>query len=385
MFFSKKEVLTKEEIDEQLATIDYQLETGEYAEAMSLIKQLEKSEPNQVAYHLGLIYRCGWGVEPDEQKARMYFSKALSVTNNYTDYTWYFHGLYCFNDRKYDDAIKAFKIAEEYGVEYAPVLLATTYSSAALDYRNLACRTLKMNELTQLNAVATKYAVLAENKYMEVADKFSDTMEIAHWVSLGRMAQLLYNMACRGELSMDISSDNSFGTWMQNSFKMMGGRYNDEMHQKMWGNVVTVCDFMDEHGMSVVAEYFRAACGLLDCELHSSAEALYRVRWHMKKVGELRATMQASASIELAGYMTDVTESFKKMDKKYGSYIVGMISAGQLPNISIAYPEGKAPAVESCENFMQMYHEIANAPKRTSNNTGFMNKGKKGLFGFLKK
>lgn len=385
--FSKTINLSADEIINRMNAIDKMIVAKDYDNAISEAKALEKEAPNYAAYHLGMCYHLGYGVEENPDRALSYYSSATSIDNHFLKSVWYMGGLLLFTAKEdYDQAIKWFENAEQLGEKDAGLFLALSYYKMAMQFRGYATKTLKLDEMTQANAVAVKYARLSQNKYLAIADSNADSITPSHWVCLGWCTQLLYNLACRGELSTNIVDDNSLTTWIGNSFKLVGGTMNEDLHAKFLAEAAYIFSVMDKCGWEIISEYFRASCGLLDSELHKSAKAFYRVRWHMKRIGELRSKVGPSVAAELERYMIDVNQRYEKMDKKYGSYVISFAQAGELPDLTPSYLEGQAPSPESCESFMQMYQEIRSMPvssasEKSSTLKTFLTKG---LIGVLK-
>lgn len=379
--FSARTKLTPDEILARMDAIEAKLGQQQYKEAFADATALEKEAKNYGAYHLGVMYHLGWGVAVDYDKALNYYNAATVIENRFISFVWYMGGLlYLHKLDKPDNAAEWLEKAEALGYPDAPLWLANAWFRSAMKFREYARRTLRMDECTQANYLATRNAIKAQNKYLEIGEKNPAAVPYDHAVCLGRCVQLLYNLSCRGELSMDVTSDNSFSSWLGNSFKVVGGTMNNELHARMLANATLTCDALDRWGLELVGEYFRAACGLLDAELHHSAEAFYRVRWHMKRIGEIRGRYDYANQV--GSLLTDVMESYEKMDKKYGANVVAMMREGKMPDLSASYLDGKVPDPESCQNFMDLVQQVRSAPA-TSTNSG--KKEKKGLLGFLRR
>ncbi len=381
--FSSKPSLSEEEIDERLTAIADLYDQERYEELFREATELDKEAPGHGAFFLGFLYSMGEAVEEDAQKAMMYFRNGTNVNNYYTQQCWLLGGIQLFSDDAYAEAIRWLERAREFGDdedETALPTIAACEAKLAFQYRERACNTLRMDELTQTNAVVVEYAVHAQDLFMECAKRFPESMEVYNWVMFGQCAELLYNMTCRGELSMNMTDSNSLSTWLGNSFRMAGGANDQKFHDEMLQNVAVVCDAMDVGGRPLIGEYFRAICGLLDSELHHSAEAFYRVRWHMKRIGELREIDEDAE--EIARLCGEVNILFKKMQKKYDRLVVDMMRRKQMPDLTPSYLPGKAPAPQSCAKFMAMLNDAASG---TATASPFGGQEKKGLFSFFRR
>ena len=379
-FFSRKPSLTPDEILERMNVVDALLNDDHYQDAYDAAMALEKEAKGYGSLHLALMYHGGWGVKEDYDKALSYYQAATVIDNHYLARVWYNGGHLYIHLEDYDKAAEWLEKAEALGYDDSSLWLAFAWCNSAIKYRNYACKTLRINELTQANLVASNLAVKAQNKYMSLAQKDPDSVDSAHMVLMGRCALLLYNMACQGELSMDVTADNSLRSWVGNSFHMVAGSRNDAFHAQLLENAVCVFAVMEKAGHPIPAEYFRARCSLLDAEVHHSAEAFYRARWHMKRIGEFRA-QEPETFEEIHEMFMDVDEAYAKMDHKYGNTVTSMMRKGQHPDLSPSYPAGQAPAPESCKSFMDLLERIQSAPFQPVPE----NKEKKGLLGFFRK
>lgn len=377
--FSKKPSLSETEIEEQLNIIMNLYTNERYEDVLHAARALERQAPGHGSYFLGMLYYTGEGVEEDCQKALMHFQKGTTVNNAVTEFCWQMGGIVLFSDERYAEAAEWFVRAKELGADEDTVLpnLASCWAYLAFEHREKACKTLRMDQLTQTNAVVLNYTTNAQTTFLEVAKTYPESMDPCHWILLGRCAQLLYNMACRGELSMHMTDNNSLSTWLGNSFRMAGGANDQSLHDDMMYNVAMVCDAMDRGGRPLIGEYFRALCGLLDSQLHHSADAFYRVRWHMKRIDELRALDEDAA--EIAESCDDIDDLFEKMQKKYDRMVMDMMRARQLPDLTPSYLPEKVPDPQSCAKFMVMFNDAA------SSHSAPPQKEKKGLFGWLKR
>ncbi len=372
---NKQEIhATREEIDELL------VEDPE--KALTKIKILNNKYRYTADFYLGLAYFSGFGVEIDKDEARKRFLNAVSLHDDLEGDALLFLG-YLYQDIDIEKALDYFVKAENLGCKDAIEQTADCLFTIAMELRNAACKTLKMNEYTTYNSSAIEYAIASISQFFLIAEDNEMDMEIGSWCCFGRAAQFLYNVACRGEFTTEIKTDNTITSYISSGFNTFMQKTDTSLHQKYWDCLVAVCAAMDNNGYELIGEYFRALGGLLDAKLNKSAEAFYRVRWHMKRIGELRKSVSLDNSVEIHQTLSDIDDEFEKMGKKYGAITDGMLRKGEYPYLQPSYPNGKAPTVESCQNFMEMlnhYKSLPFTPTQVSNN-----KQRSGLFGLFRK
>lgn len=422
------------EINELIQKIDASIVEERYDDTARLSFELFKTEDASGYYYMGICYSNGYGMEEDCEKALACFDmsakkgyeKAESLllcaylminTQEYEDAAEYAAEAYALGEKSAAgaagcayhlsdnnaEAAKWYKRSFEAGddealiylgristeendyeqaaiylsealkrnVEGARVAFSDACASYALELREYAAKQLNMSEYTQYNAAAVTNALQAQAEYTAAVDAEPDSMSVISWVLFGKMGQLMYNLACRGELNAQVS-DNSAKSYISNSIRMTLASMSGDDHLEWWDNAMQICAIMDRHGAGIVAEYTRAGCCLLDAECHHSAQAFYRARWHMKRVGELRAsqTLFDEEDMEiLFNSMSEVDKSAQKLNKKYGAIVREMIQSGQYPDIQREYPDGMAPHPSECENFMSMYNDMQN-PASASAATG---------------
>lgn len=367
---NQKQKLSAEDIQERLNELDGYFSEQNYKTCISKAKQLDAVAPGHGAFFLGLCYNFGYGIEIDYSKALSYFKDASAVENEYTGLAFFRCGiLYMtefFDARKpvayHEKMVKNFTQAETHGARVASVYLAYSYHLKAMDFRGMAARTLIPSEASQANAVAVNNAVSSIEKYTQVAKGRPKDMDLNHWLNFGLNTLMLYKMACTGELAQGISTENSLGTLVKSSFRIVGSKMSGDEAQAVLAENAAIYDIMDQNGRRLVAEYFRAYCALVEADDHHSAEAFYRARWHMKMFGELLDKVTSSQdTVTLSSFINDITALYEKLQKKYGSHLISFARQGKLPNLTVSYLPGNAPAVRSCQSFMDMINELRGA------------------------
>ncbi len=347
--------VSKQEIDSAREEIDQLLFDDP---EMALDKIFELNDKCQYAadYYLGIAYSLGLGVEENQERALHFFRNAVLLHDDLEGDALYFIGLYYQNCGDYQEALQYYNMAVDKDCDDAFEKAAVCLYSLSNECRTVAAKTLKMDEFTLYNSYAIEYALQSISLFSSIVADVDEDMEIVSWCCFGRATQFLYNVACRGEFTTEIKQDNNFLSYLSGGFDTFSQRNDLEFHEHYWQYLVAACYAMDNHGHEIIGEYFRALGGLLDAELHHSAEAFYRVRWHMKRIGELRKNISAEEAAEIHEILSDVDDSYKKMSKKYGALTDSMISRGEYPNLEPSYFENSVPTVESCQNFMDMFN-----------------------------
>lgn len=401
-FFSKSKTpsLSGEEIKARLDELEQCFAAKDYGTCIAKAQQLDKEAPGYGSFHLGLCHELGYGTAADADKALTYYEAAVEVDDQFTGLAYYRCGILymttLFDANKPIDChtkmLENFQKAEEHGAAVATCYTAYAHNLLALDSRVMATKTLRMSEISQFNAVAVAHAASSIAKYEEAAQQSpQNNMDLFQWMRFGLNTVLLYKMACTGELAQGVQVEDSLKTLFKSSFRIVGSQMSGDAAQGMQANNAAVFDFMEQSGRRTVAEYYRAYCALVDAGDHHSAEAFYRARWHMKMYGELKSKdTSAQNAVTYAQFDGgDLEPLYQKMQKKYGSYVIDFARQGKLPDLAPSYLPDKAPAVESCQSFMDMVAELrggagGEAPaaepqgKRKSTFAGFMLGGIRG-------
>jgi len=298
-----------------------------------------------------------------------WYIKAYNAGDN--DAAFILGNIYIIKDQ-YDEAVKYLTIADKNGVSGAKSKLALCTFNYANELRNYAAKQISMSEYSQTNAAAITNYLNTQYLYYHAASDSEEReyMFISDYIILGRATSMLYNLAVRGELSVDMVEDNSIRSYFTNSFKLVSGAMNKAEHEKWWNNAMNACALMDVCGFPIVGEFFRAECCLTDCELNHSAEAYYRARWHLKNIGEMRGDIKKydmDDLVTLFQSVGDIEEHAEKLSKKYSASMQSMMSGGIMPDLTRDYPDGKAPDPKSCKSFMEM----VKGKTTVSNNTNY--------------
>lgn len=317
----------------------------------------------------------------DNNGAMKWYTKAADAGD--TD-AYQFLGIQHMHNNNFDAAFHWLTKADQAGVSGTKARLAMCCYKLAVQLRDHATKQLNMSEYTQSNAAAiTHYLNCQHLYYQSIRDSEErEEMNIEDYIILGRATSMLYNLACRGELSVDIVTDNTMMSYLTNSFKMVGGAMNDAEHEKWWNNAMNACALMDLGGFPIVGEFFRAECCLINSELHHSAEAYCRARWHLKRIGEMRSERgkyNVDDLVSLFQSVGDIEDYSEKMGKKYSATLQSMLAEGRLPDLTPDYLPGKAPDPRSCKNFMKM--ASGSAHSAAGGNTDSPLKKLLGLFG----
>ena len=349
-------MITQEAINQHLANIDEYYAAGDYAAIFREAKVLYDGTDGTYPYFLGACYLNAWGTQCDYYWAAKYLEEAAKHKDNY-DYACHLAGLAYYRKAEYPQAIEWLAKAEEAGVNDAIVFLADAAAAAALNLWPKVSNYIIPAEFAQGVEIVKQYIAIAMDKYEKAALTTPQLMSNAFWCGFGNMGILLYHLSTRGCLNIEDNQNSLFSSMVSAGFQMLGSQWDHEAHRNIYQIGVTICDFMADNGAELVSEYFRAFLSLLESERHNSAEAFYRARWHMKRIGELRKEVDPQAAEEVAGYLKDVDIKYQLQNRKYGSMVISMMRSGRLPDISVSYGEGRVPAVESCENFMNMFNE----------------------------
>lgn len=317
----------------------------------------------------------------DTNGAIKWYTKAAEAGD--TD-AYQFLGVHYVRNNDFDAAFHWLTKADQAGVSGTKAQLAMCCYKLAVQLRDHAAKQLNMSEYTQSNATAIMHFLNCQHLYYQsIQDpEEREEMNIEDYIILGRATSMLYNLACRGELSIDIVTDNTMMAYFKNSFKMVGGAMNDAEHEKWWNNAMNACALMDLGGFPIVGEFFRAECCLISSELHHSAEAYGRARWHLKRVGEMRSERgryKVDDLVSLFQSVSDIEDYSEKMGKKYSAALQSMLAAGNLPDLTPDYLPGKAPDPRSCKNFMKM----VSGSTRTSASSGSSESPIKKLLGLF--
>ena len=400
-FFSKSKIpgLSGEEIKARLDELEKCFAAKDYETCIAKAQQLDREAPGYGSFHLGLCHELGYGTAADAAKALAYYEAAVEVEDEFTGPAYYRCGVLAmttfFDANKAMDChttmLKNFQKAEEHGTAVAALYVAYSYNLLALDCRELATKTLRMSEISQANAVAVAHANASIAKYIQVVQQRPQDMDLFQWMRFGLNTVMLYKMACAGELAQGVQVEDSLKTLFKSSFRIVGSQMSGDKAQAMQAQNAALFDFIEQNGQRTVAEFFRADCALVDAGDHHSAEAFYRARWHMKMFGELRSKVTSTQDAETFANFTaiELEPLYEKMQKKYGGYVIDFARQGKLPDLTPSYLPEKAPAVESCQSFMDMVAELrggagGEAPaaepqgKRKSTLAGFMLGGIRG-------
>ncbi len=377
-------MITQEAIQQHLDNIDVHFANNDHAAIFNEAKLLSEGTNGQYSYFYGACYLNGWGTETNLALAAHYLVMAANHRDTY-NYACYLAGLAFYRQRKYPEAIEWLIKAEKEEVTDAPLFLADSCAGVALELWNKVRYYSIPSEFAEGVKMVKAHLFLAIEKYMVGADASPNIINNDLWLGFGRMALLLYNLSSSGVLDADELNGDSLMDMFDAGMHMIGAKWDMDAHNEIFGYSIEICDFMAERGAELVAEYFRAYLSLLESERHKSAEAFYRARWHMKRVGELRNQMDPLAANQVVIAMQDIDDKYRLVEHKYGNAVLGMMRNGRLPDLTVSYGQGKAPDPQSCQNFMQMlYHEqaMANAPQKAAPSGGKAGGFLKNLFKF---
>ena len=351
-------MISEERINQYLTNIDDCFAAGDFSSLYKTAKVLCKETDGKYSYFMGACYWNAWGTEFDMDKALYYLENAALNNDNYM-YATFITGIIYYRKARYDKAIEWMSAAEKAGNDDAIVFIADSAAAIALAEWN-DTRKCRLHDKVVAGVRNVKnYLNFAVEKYMEAANTAPQSMTNGFWCGFGNMHVLLYNLSTTGYLNLEGTHGGSLSANVSAGLHLFFEKTDNDAHDKIYDIGISACDFMAAHGAVLVAEYFRAFFALFESERHNSAEAFYRARWHMKRVGELRREADAQEAEELANTMTNLglETKYKAQEKKYGNMVLGMMRSGEYPSINRSYGEGLAPAVESCENFMQMFKQ----------------------------
>lgn len=352
--FSRKPKLSPEEILRRMDEIDGMIGRDEYRQAFAAAKELERFAPVHAAYFLGACYFKGWGVKQDTALAMSYLKKALDIDNEYLKDAYAMGGFALMDAEEHGEALDWLLKAEELGATGLDWHIATTCADLAIELCEMAPEVYGTEDYADLAETMGSFADAAQSRFLALAFSDPDEMSYTDYIVLGRCVQLLYTLSCRGEMGRDTAEEAANRDLIGNDFPDFP-EGDDRRHLVA---ALYVCSVMDRYGWPIIGEYFRLACWLTDCDVHRSPEAFYRAKWHLKRIEELRARLDPELAEELDDTFEDLMDTYRAAENYFSSVIIDMAQAGMLPDISLSYPTGQAPAPESCAAFMRLYEKL---------------------------
>lgn len=378
-YFSQNEI---QSLNERLNSF---ILSGDHNGIFQTSLQLESTGSLLGAYWLGSCYLNGWGTQIDNNLGAKYCEKATACDiPSIKPYAYYNAGVGYYRLGEYDDAIQLLQYAESLNVAMATVFIADAYAALAFCNWDIVRNIRTQNDMADGLTIIKVCINNAQDKYLEAATEHPETMTPAFWCGFGNVGVLYYNLATQGLLNVERIDETSLIDYFFAGANMVSEKWNTEKQETVYNIGVLSCEVMEDCGAEFIAEYYRAYLSLLDSERNKSAEAFYRARWHLKKVGELRSVVGEAVANEVAGYLTDVDVKFKALDKKYGGIVHSMMRSGRFPNLQPSYFNIEVPPVESCRKFMDMFYEVrsaGNTVQQPASNAP--SKEKKGFFSKL--
>lgn len=369
-------MITKEKIEQLQERIDEHFAAGDMEQLFEVAKELYSSTNNQYGYFLGACHLNGWGTPSNPAVAIPYLHNAAQYGDTY-NYACYLSAIAHYRCREFKDAYNWFVKAQEAGITDGLALFADSAAGCAFAKWDEVRVQFAQSEVTQGAEWVKMYMGVAIEKYMQAAEEQPETMNSALFCGYARLMLLLYNMGTTGMLDMDIVTFNSLEGIVAGGLQALGKMLDTEEHDKVLFKCITGAQFIEKHGYPLVAEYLRAFLAIMESSRDHSAAAFYRARWHMKRIGELRSHEKDAELVKNS--FSDIDEHYQKAERKYGATVLNMMRAGQLPDVKKSFLPEKAPAIDSCKNFMDLYYSVRNgAQQSTSQGAG----GKLG--GFLK-
>ncbi len=371
-------MVTKEEIAQLKQQIEDHFAAGDMDSLFKVAERLCKSTDGQYAYFLGACYLNGWGTQVSLANAIIYLHKAAEYGDNY-DYACYLSAIAHYRCNEFKDAYNWFVKAQEAGVNDSLALFADSAAGCAFAKWDEVRVQFAQSEVTQGAEWVKMYMSVAIEKYMQAAEEQPETMTSALFCGYARVMILLYNMGTTGMLDMDIVTFDSLGGMVAGGLQALGKMLNTEEHDKVLFKCITGAQFIEEHGYPLVAEYLRAFLAILESTRDRSAAAFYRARWHMKRIGEMLIYEKDAGQVR--NIFADIDDHYDKAEKKYGATVMNMMRAGQLPDLTKSFLPDDVPAIDSCENFMNMYWSVRDQAQRSPAPSNPVDK----VGGFLKK
>ena len=105
------------------------MESGQYSEALSILKSIETKKYPPALNLIGIIYNYGYGVEVDIDKSLKYYTEAANFNN--PDAQFNIGQLYFKGDvvgKNYGEALKWYNVSSNNGYSLAKLQLGTMYS-----------------------------------------------------------------------------------------------------------------------------------------------------------------------------------------------------------------------------------------------------------------
>lgn len=348
--------LTAEQISQRQEEIYTHINNDNYSVALNLAKKLNKEAPGEGDGALGNLYFNGWGVQED-------YAACIRCCRNYADihpkdkYNLYTCGTAYYMLSDYPNAIDWLTKSYEAGNKEALVILGTSYYSYGNNLRDEIMKSLSAAKVTANNAMACKCWRNGIKVFAAAARECPNDMSPSYWRFMGWCAEMLYSLSCLGEMPASVASAMD-QTVFSFGLDVAQGRFNYDAHQRWWLELVGAAYVANAH-CPAMAELSLAHGSLLDAKLHKDPEAFYRARWHMKRAGELRRSLSAEDQTDTAAFFDAVATLFNELKRKYGAISDNKMRQGIAPDISVSYPQGCAPAVESCQGFMDMFRNAS--------------------------
>lgn len=369
-------MITKEEIEKLQGQIDEHFASGDMEQLFEVAKSLYSRTNNQYGYFLGTCYLNGWGTPSNPAVSIPYLHKAAEYGDNY-NYACYLSAIAHYRCNQFKDAYNWFVKAQEAGINDSLALFADSAAGCAFAKWDEVRTQFAQSEVTQGAEWVKIYMSVAIEKYMQAAEEQPETMNSALFCGYAKLMILMYNMGTTGMLDMDIVTFDSLGGIVAGGLQALGKMMDTEEHDKVLFKCITGAQFIETHGYPLVAEYLRAFLALLESARDHSAAAFYRARWHMKRIGELRAYEKDAELVK--NIFFDIDNHYQKAERKYGATVMNMMRAGQLPDLRKSFLPEMAPNIDSCKNFMDLYYSVRNGAQQPTSQSSA---GKLG--GFLK-
>ncbi|MBQ9985979.1 MAG: SEL1-like repeat protein [Oscillospiraceae bacterium] len=337
-------------------------------EAFGAARQLDSDAPDSVNYILGFCYGHGMGTEADPEKAIAYLKRAVHTEEDPSDVaeSWILGGVLYMSAEMYEEADNWFSEAEKMGKKEATAYLGMVYALAGIDMRNAACATLDSQEYAATNELAVDFISHSMQKYFKCLGDAPEEMSKAHCVMLARMAEMMVNMACRGELAVELTDAEGIAGHLSNAVRIGQSKAAGKDREEWFEIAVDACEGIERSGQPAIAELIRSLCNLYVSRHTHSAEAYFRADWHFKRAQCFLSKLDEEEREDIMSTFGDVYNEYAAMMKKYGRTVENMMRNGRHPDISVSYAPGEAPDVMSCQSYKEALIALHNTPPKAA-------------------
>lgn len=379
MLFGKPK-LPEAERRQKVEEIEKLIDAGKNQEALALTRELEKLDANAAGLAMSYFYIMGEGVAEDAKAAVRSAQKYLKVDGRNAR-AWKRMGTAYMMEQDFAEAVDPLRQAFVLGDMESGVLMSSACMVLANEFRNQASSTLNPAVYSKANGQAlTLYAAVCAAGSI-VGEQNPGLMDDADWQCYGRACDMMYGLSLNGEAHGFQNPDDMYTTYASAAKGFAKGRKDTQQHEYWRMNGVLCCSLMEKAGYKAMAEYFRAGMCLNVVDRKKDAKKLASAKWHFDKADELTPALTDEQRRDYAKDFADFREQYDKFYRRFGKTVESDLKAGRLPDLSGEYPEGAAPAPDSCQTFMNSVSAVRAGGSAAG--SGAPAPKKKGFFGLF--